>query len=153
MSKNIKIDSKNATVAEIDNAIERLEELKTVKANQENMKDVKKFATKFNGKWVVEHKDDKLRFLRIVKITKVEYTIFDGPKLSASVDRVVVLGKSGADLVLTNLHLAADPSGTPVEHLQFYARRVSVTAYRTVKKKLDEIKADIATQIDTISKE
>lgn len=153
MSKNIKIDSKKATVAEIDNAIERLERLKNVKANQENMKEAEKFATKFNGKWVVEHKDDKRRFFRIVKITKVEYTLFDGPKLSASVDRVVVLGKSGVDLFLTNLRLAADPSGTPVEHLQFYARRVSVTANRTVKKKLDEIKTDIATQIDTISKE
>lgn len=153
MSKNIKIDSKNATVAEIENAIERLEELKTVKANQENMKVAEKFAKKFNGKWVVEHKDDKIRFFRIVKITKVEYTLFDGPKLSASVDRVVGLGKSGVTLVLTNLQLAADPSGAPVENLQFYDRRVSVTANRTVKNKLDEIKADIATQIDIISKE
>lgn len=151
MSKNIKIDAKHATVSEIDNAIDKLKDLRDEKCAKANQKELKDAAAKFDGQWIVEEKKEdsnnltissSTRVIRIDKVYHISYDFMRGLRVDASVIKVFK--------TMTDLHgcvinsLAIDPKITN----SFFDREVKVVNFKKAQEILEAARKNMNNQMD-----
>lgn len=149
MSKNIKIDTKHATVREIDKAIDKLKDLRDEKCAQANQKELKDVAAKFDGQWIVEEKKEdgcnitsSTRVIRIDKVYNISYDIMRGLRVDASVIKVFKTMTDGHGIVHNSV--AIDPKLS----ISFYDREVKVVNFKKAQETLEEARKNMNSQMD-----
>ena len=151
MSKNIKIDTKHATVKEIDKAIEKLKDLRDEKCAQANQKELKDVAAKFDGQWIVEEKKDdnnsciitsSTRVIRIDKVHNISYDFMRGLRVDASVIKVFKAMTDTHGIVHNSV--AIDPKLS----ISFYDREVKVVNFKKAQETLEEARKNMNSQMD-----
>lgn len=150
MSKNIKIDAKHATVSEIDNAIDKLKELRNTKCAKANQKELKEVAAKFDGQWIVEEKrvdsnnlTDSTRVIRIDKVLKISYELMKGLKVDASVIKIFKTMADTHGFVYNTV--AFDPKLT----ISFFDREVKVVNFKKAQETLEAARKNMNNQMDS----
>jgi len=149
MSKNIKIDTKHATVREIDNAIDKLKELRNTKCAKANQKELNDVAAKFDGQWIVEEKKadstnltDSTRVIRIDKVYNISYEITKGLKVEASVIKIFRTMADNHGFIYNTV--AIDPKLT----ISFFDREVKVVNFKKAQETLEEARKNMNSQMD-----
>jgi len=149
MSKNIKIDTKHATVREIDKAIDKLKDLRDEKCAQANQKELKDVAAKFDGQWIVEEKKEdgcnitsSTRVIRIDKVYNISYDIMRGLRVDASVIKVFKTMTDNHGIVHNSV--AIDPKLS----ISFYDREVKVVNFKKAQETLEEARKNMNSQMD-----
>ena len=146
MSKNIKIDAKNASITEIRTAIETLNDLEKKKLYQEAKKERDAAAAKYDGQWIIETKKsaimEETRIILLDKVCTTSYEILKGLRVDASVVKVfkTMLDSKG----IRHNSVAFDPKMS----VSFFDRDVKIVKFDAAKKAVEAFKKSFNTSLD-----